>query len=241
MKPVAVHAAGPEAGFQEPEPEPKTCCHCALRRTRPRRHCGSTVVFFDWDDTILCTSFLNLLGEDEDVQLPASAVRHLQGIQAAAGRLLEAAHQLGHVYIVTNSIVGWVEHSAARWLPELLPLLRRTTVIAARSKEGLNFTGQVATWKTQAFLDTVHRLRPEAVAEVIALGDSLYEMEAARAVGEAYPQALVKTIKFKEAPTAEELFKELEVVIDKFERIVDKTHHLSISLERKWVGDPTRV
>jgi len=55
-------------------------------------------------------------------------------------------------------------------------------------------------------------------------------------MGKEFAQALVKTIKFRENPSPEELLKQLELVTQKFERIVENARNLKIGLERKWVG-----
>jgi len=214
---------------EEPEPEPKT----KSSRKRP----GDSVIFFDWDDTLLCTTYLNLR-DAEDSKAPAPDVaRHLQAIQHSARRLLEEAQRLGHVFIVTNSVEGWVEHSASQWMPELVPLLNKASIVALRGgKSGPRYAGEVNTWKVQAFRDEVLRLRQSGtdVGEIVALGDSDLEIEAARNVGESLQKkALVKTVKLKPMPTAEELAKQLQVVVQSFQRIAEKSHSLSISLERK--------
>jgi hypothetical protein len=52
------------------------------------------------------------------------------------------------------------------------------------------------------------------------LGDSNMEMDAVHVMGKEFAQALIKTIKFRENPTPEELVKQLELVAQKFEKIV---------------------
>lgn len=46
----------------------------------------------------------------------------------------------------------------------------------------------------------------------------------------------MKTIKFRENPSPEELLKQLELVSQKLERIVENARNLKIGLERKFVG-----
>jgi len=198
---------------------------------RPPKH--QTVIIFDWDDTMLCTSFLNLR---HDQVLPASVERHLQEIQGAARRLLELAMRLGHTFIITNAMEGWVEYSAAKWVPELLPILQKVRVISARTKYEPHFPGEVSKWKIQAFLEVQRQLDSQIITNLLSLGDSNFEMDAVHVMGKEFAQALVKTIKFRENPSPEELLKQLELVAQKFERIVENARNLKIGLERKWVG-----
>mmetsp|Transcript_119263 Transcript_119263/g.370560 ORF Transcript_119263/g.370560 Transcript_119263/m.370560 type:complete len:309 (+) Transcript_119263:159-1085(+) len=198
---------------------------------RPPKH--QTVIIFDWDDTLLCTSFLNLR---QDQTLPPVVERHLRDIENAGKRLLELAMRLGHTFIITNAMNGWVEYSSAKWVPELLPVLQKVRVISARTKYEPQYPGEVSKWKIQAFLEVQRQLNSEIITNLISLGDSNFEMDAVHVMGKEFAQALVKTIKFRENPSPEELLKQLELVSQKFERIVENARNLKIGLERKWVG-----
>jgi len=72
------------------------------------------------------------------------------------------------------------------------------------------------------------------ITNLNSLGDSSYEMDATHIMAKEFEQALIKTIKFKENPTPEELVKELELVTGKFEQIVDNARNMKIGLERRW-------
>uniref|UniRef100_A0A7S4VK01 Uncharacterized protein n=1 Tax=Alexandrium monilatum TaxID=311494 RepID=A0A7S4VK01_9DINO len=198
---------------------------------RPPKH--QTVIIFDWDDTLLCTSFLNLRLEQT---LSPVVERHLREIENAARRLLELAMRLGHTFIITNAMNGWVEYSSAKWVPELLPVLQKVRVISARTKYEPQFPGEVSKWKVQAFLEVQRQLDSEIITNLISLGDSNFEMDAVHVMGKEFSQALIKTIKFRENPSPEELLKQLELVSHKFERIVENARNLKIGLERKWVS-----
>lgn len=198
---------------------------------RPPKH--QTVIIFDWDDTLLCTSFLNLR---QDQPLPAVVDRHLRGIESAGRRLLELAGRMGHCFIITNAMTGWVEYSAAKYVPDLLPVLQKVRVISARGRYEAQFPGEVSKWKIQAFLEVQRQLDSQIITNLISLGDSNFEMDAVHVMGKEFAQALIKTIKFRENPSPEELLKQLELVAQKFERIVENARNLKIGLERKWVG-----
>lgn len=198
---------------------------------RPPKH--QTVIIFDWDDTLLCTTFLNLR---QETPLPAIVERHLRGIENAGKRLLELAQRLGHCFIITNAMTGWVEYSAAKYVPSLLPELQKVRVISARGRYEAQFPGEVGKWKIHAFLEVQRQLDSQIITNLISLGDSNFEMDAVHIMGKEFNQALIKTIKFRENPSPEELLKQLELVAQKFERIVENARNLKIGLERKWVG-----
>lgn len=184
---------------------------------RPRAH--ETVSIFDWDDTLLCTSSL----EPYVVQgkaLPCAVYEELRSIGKAAADLLELALQSGRTLIVTNAREGWVESSAATYLPELLPLLQRVQIVSARSLYEARFPQELANWKRSVFFDLRKKLPPQAVVNCIVLGDSLYEMSAAISMGRAFSGTTIKAIKFKEEPTPAELLSQLQVVVRRFTDIV---------------------
>mmetsp|Transcript_9891 Transcript_9891/g.8402 ORF Transcript_9891/g.8402 Transcript_9891/m.8402 type:complete len:121 (-) Transcript_9891:9-371(-) len=100
---------------------------------KPPQH--QTVIIFDWDDTLLCTSYLNLrAGQQQNRQdISKSVQKHLTNISTTDSKLLEMAMAHGETFIITNAMKGWVEYSARKYVPELLPTLRKVRIISART------------------------------------------------------------------------------------------------------------
>lgn len=194
-----------------------------------------TVVIFDWDDTLLCTSFLNM---QQGTVLPPATEKRLQEIGRAAVKLVELAINVGQTFIITNAMKGWVEYSCAKWVPELLPMLQKVRIISARTRYEADFPDEVAQWKIQAFLEVQRQLDNETIANLISVGDSNFEMDALHVMGREFSEAVVKTVKLRERPGPEELQKQLEVVCSKFDRIVTSARSLKIGLERRFAGAP---
>jgi len=195
---------------------------------RPPKH--QTVIVFDWDDTLLCTSYLSSQGDD---RLPTHVEQHLRSTQQVARRLLERALQSGHTFIITNARNGWVEYSAEKWAPGLLPVLQKVRVISARSKYEPQFPGQASMWKVAAFLDVQRKLNSQIISNLISIGDSTLEMDAAHVMAKQFDTALIKTVKLREHPSPEGLYKQLNLVSQKFERIIENARNLRIGLEQR--------
>ncbi|CAE7772202.1 unnamed protein product, partial [Symbiodinium pilosum] len=104
---------------------------------KPKQH--QTVIIFDWDDTLLCTSFLNLRQEHG---LSHAVERCLKEIEAASKKLVQLAQRMGRTFIITNAMSGWVEYSAAKWAPGMLDALQKVPVISARTKFEGEFPGE---------------------------------------------------------------------------------------------------
>jgi len=194
---------------------------------RPPRH--QTLLIFDWDDTLLCTSFLNAHSKEP---LPAVVNQHLRKIASQVKELLSVASQMGQVFIITNAMSGWVEYSAAMWMPELLPVLQTMHIISARSKYEPQYPDEVNQWKLNAFLDIQQQMNLEVVTNLLSMGDSEFEMDAVHAMGCAFSRPLIKTIKLKQSPTPEQLVKQLELVVPKFQTIVNTGRNLKIQCEK---------
>ncbi|CEM15895.1 unnamed protein product [Vitrella brassicaformis CCMP3155] len=203
-------------------------------RKAPRHQ---TVIIFDWDDTLLCTSYLNLRGDESH----PNTRKQLDNIANIGRHLLELAMRLGHVFIITNAMSGWVEYSSQKYIPSIKQLLdngiggKKIKIISARGNYEHRFPGQYQEWKIQAFLEVQRELNAEIITNLISLGDSNIEMDAVHIMGKEFSQALIKTIKFRENPSPDELAKQLELVAQKFEKICLNARNLKIGLERKWV------
>lgn len=193
---------------------------------RPPTH--QTIIIFDWDDTLLCSTFLKHVqahGLTPDVQ------SILKDMEKSVTKLLELALSLGHTLIVTNAADGWVQQSAFRYLPGILPVLERVNVVSARSLCESRYPHEVSKWKTATFLALQRKLDPYAVTNVVALGDSPLEMEAASAMTEKFEQAVIKTIRFRESPSPKELARQQDLLYRQFEDIVLKGHDVRMSMK----------
>jgi len=146
--------------------------------------------------------------------------------------MLEVAVTYGRVYIITNAAEGWVEFSAKKFMPQVVPILSKITIISARAKYESKFPGDVPKWKLNAFLETQTELTNGNIKNIVALGDSMMEMDAAHHLAMRFQKALIKTVKFREFPKPNELVKQLNLVIMKFDEIINNSRNLTIRLEK---------
>merc|ERR1719362_1802986 len=183
---------------------------------------SQTITIFDWDDTLLCTSVLTYTSTGRGGGYPPlPPMWLLPDLARAASDLLEAACRLGPTFIITNALEGWVERSAQRWVPTLLPALGKVNeIISARSRYEWQ-DPDVSQWKLQAFLELQRSIDPRPITNLISVGDSDYEMRAARVMASQFPRAVVKTVKFTPTPMVLDLLKELELLREKLDEIVE--------------------
>ena len=199
---------------------------------KPKQH--NSIIIFDWDDTLLPTSFLTPGGIfDENIKLSQSDTEKLSKLEQAVAKLLNEAVEKGKVYIITNAGNGWVEYSANRFYPTIMPILEKIKIISARGQYEKVFPGNSRQWKIEAFLNLQKNLNISLVTNIICLGDSLFEMEAGRILASKFTEAFIKTIKFREAPKLDELLKQLKLVCVQFPSIYSSIKNLTIRVERK--------
>ena len=199
---------------------------------KPKQH--NSIIIFDWDDTLLPTSFLTPGGIfDENMKLPSTESEKLSKIEQAVLKLLTEAVEKGSVYIITNAGNGWVEYSASRFYPSIVPVLEKIQIISARGLYEKIYPGNSRQWKIEAFLNLQKHLNIKLVTNIVCIGDSLFEMEAGRILASKFNEAFIKTIKFREAPKLDELLKQLKLVCAQFGSIYSSIKNLTIRVERK--------
>ena len=206
-----------------------------LPNNKPKSH--NSLIIFDWDDTLLPTTFLTQGGAyNENMILTDNEQKKIEKLEKSALNLLNVALSKGDVYIITNAGLGWVEFSAKKYYPKIFEILPKIRIISARCQWENVFPNDTKRWKIQTFLSLQKELDTKLVTNIICLGDSLYEMEAGRILANCFTEAFVKTIKFKEGPKLEELNKQLIIVYNQFASICSAVKSLTIRVEKKKKG-----
>jgi len=195
----------------------------------------ATVIIFDWDDTLLASSFLASQGHrlDDDVEMTPEIVEGLKQLEETVMSVLSLAMRFGEVHIVTNAETGWVQLSAQKWIPGVLSVLDNITVISARSTYEEKFPSSPFQWKFQAMHSITHPRHlklPQDGMHVISLGDSHVEREAVRSVTRGLSQVRTKSVKFAEHPSLEQLRRQLDLVVNCFQYIYAHDDDLDLML-----------
>ena len=199
---------------------------------KPKKH--NCIIIFDWDDTLLPTSFLTKGGcFYEEIQLSPSDEKKIKELESLVLELLSETIEKGTVYIITNAGLEWVNFSSKRFYPKIIPILEKIKIISARGEYEKYYPGNSRQWKIEAFLKLQETVNLQLITNIICLGDSLFEMEAGRILASKFTEAFIKTIKFRETPKLDELIKQLKLVIKQFNSIYSSVKNLTIRVERK--------
>lgn len=191
-----------------------------------------TVIFLDWDDTLLCSSVLSSQGIKLDANLEGATelLQQLDRLSNYVINVLNIAMAHGEVHIVTNGETGWVQLSAQKFLPRVVPYLDKVRVTSARSMYERLVPNSPMKWKFHAFQESLAQLytNNDCIKNILSFGDSHAEREAIRAVTRGLPNTRTKSIKFAERPTIEQLERQLELVGNCFQYI--HTHEEDLDL-----------
>jgi hypothetical protein len=187
-------------------------------------------IAFDWDDTLLSSSWLAQLGLRLDSAPEEVAECH--GELKCLARPIVSTLRLALEYdasvtIIANAETGWVQLAAAKLLtfeeedtedaqlPSVLDALKRVTILSARSRLERCFLPRRPCPSRHTFPSdsrvaaTQHPVQPRRPLElvpdryrnIISFGDSHVEREAVRAVVRGMDRTRCKSVKLSERPT----------------------------------------
>lgn len=196
-----------------------------------------TILVFDWDDTLLPSSWLTstcgLEHTIHDLSIPQQ--NELIAHAGLVANLLTAAKQYGQVVIITNAETGWVQFSSDRFMPSLLSVLEGVTCVSARSTYELQYP-EAGEWKICAFQHQINSFITSEtnIVNIVSFGDGEFEREAAlttgRKINACGGMARTKSIKFIERPSVEHLGRQVELISAWLNYIVTIENDLDLML-----------
>ena len=81
---------------------------------------------------------------------------------------------------------------------------KQIKILSARSAYESKYPGDAKRWKLEAFQEISKNYEKRTLTNIIALGDSQIEMEAAKELARNFTLNFIKTIKFEESPSPAE-------------------------------------
>ena len=194
---------------------------------------NSTVIIFDWDDTLLCTTFLsnNNYNYDEILKDPFN-IEKLNKLEKKVYQILYLSIQKGETYIITNAEREWINNTSKLFFPSILDLLYNIKIISARDENILKFPNDKRLWKINSFNNVLMKYDFQKIINIISIGDSFYEIEASKNLHSFFTNDVIKTVKFKKVSKIEELVMQLDLVINNFNLIVDSVKNYTINVSR---------
>mmetsp|Transcript_54366 Transcript_54366/g.129550 ORF Transcript_54366/g.129550 Transcript_54366/m.129550 type:complete len:419 (+) Transcript_54366:68-1324(+) len=172
-----------------------------------------TVIVFDWDDTLLPTSWLERIHAlSAGAPLRPDMQRQILALTAACASTLHLAATLGTVVIVTNSAPGWLDQSCQLFMPQLCQHMRGFQVFAKPSHAPLTFKMMTFQRECRQYRNviSVGDGDAERVASLRLQAGSIDRKKAWQGEGDA-PRC-VKSVKLIELPTCQQLVQQQEML-----------------------------
>eukprot|EP01066_Platyproteum_vivax_P014091 Platyproteum_vivax@DN6338_c0_g1_i1.p1 len=205
---------------------------------------SATLVIFDWDDTLMPTSWITSKPTSD---LTSEEVETVDKLCTKALNALSAACRMGTVVIVTNSHPQWIELSCSLFMPALWTLVRNIPCVSAKQlfgKEGTPYE-----WKSQAFKEVVAQFNVKTgcrLTNIISVGDSHQERAALLDLHKETEEqvqyyakekrpfcgskSLTKSLKLLEKPNCFQLAYELDLVAAMLPEVVSSQSPLDLSI-----------
>lgn len=196
-----------------------------------------TLTLYDWDDTFFPSTFLAERGvriDEEDDQLPKVLLDEIAELENVVIKILQEALRCGVVKVITNAEEGWVELSGTRFMPKLSSFLKENhiKVVSARTSYEADFPDSPSCWKTAAFAAEVDESFPDAdYLNVLVLGDSLSEREAAHNLAVRRPSSCVKSVKLVERPSVTQLQRQIALLHGTFNELREHYGSFDVNLQ----------
>ena len=189
---------------------------------RSRIEPAATLIVFDWDDTLFCTSHYEKLHVLFGWDASSALVRAFLELDRTIKAVLERSLTLGRTVIVTNARAGWVEKCAKAFLPEVSSTLARGTieVVSARSRFEHTAPTDPVAWKCGAF-EEIGESSPD-ITNLVSVGDQEAEMQAVRALSRRYDAPYTKSVRMLERPTVMQLCGQLRCLCRSLREVVER-------------------
>lgn len=193
-----------------------------------------TIIIFDWDDTLMCSSFfvnLNISIQSDPTDIHQHWIS-LDKLSKSVIEVIESSQEYGEVVIVTNAEEGWVQLSAQKFMPELIPILSGIKIYSARSTFEKLYPENYYMWKYMAMKDLIYKkdYPYNSKKNIISFGDSIAERLSAINVSKFFFNSISKTVKFSEKSSIEELIKQIDLLRLSLKYIVDFDEILDLQL-----------
>ncbi|TNV82514.1 hypothetical protein FGO68_gene3070 [Halteria grandinella] len=221
---------------------------------------GKTLIIWDWDDTLLPSSYLAYKGLDlwSKLLIDAKTQELLRELEEVVIKVLRLSISLGETHIVTNAAKHWVQKSSQVFLPRVykeffekptkgksqvmvgaassrskgeVSKQLRLNVLSAREKFQKQLPKGHQQWKLHAFQSLANKMDCSSVTNIVVLGDSHYEVNAGIHFQSRFPHSVLKTVKLCQTPSIGELIRQIETITAKFDYILNHQSNVIIKLQ----------
>ena len=200
----------------------------SLPKDIPKKTNKETIFILDWDDTLMCTSFLKsntqpLSKEKQNIMLNLG---HL------VSEFLSHCKEYGKIIILTNSTESWVKSSAIEKLGITDLVDNNIKIISARDKY-LKKEIEIKYWKEIALEEMFNKFEINKIGNLIFASDSERDINTFKKFKQKNKSINISTIKFKRKPSPLILIKEIKYLRDCISKIIGTNKNYFLFKEEK--------
>ena len=182
----------------------------------------NTLFIFNWDDTLLCTSYLQ-----KNKNLTEEEKEQMKKCENEIYELINNTLIKGKIFLITNLDMANIETSIIKYYPSLHSRLNEVEIISTNRNLDNN-----SNWKISAFVENQKNVNNDNIKNIICFTDSYVQDNIVKILRKIYHFAIIKVIKFKECPDPYELGKQFVLVNHKFNDIYNDKRDLFIKIEK---------
>ena len=163
-----------------------------------------TIFLFDWDDTLMCTHFINLKNQNltEDEQYIVN------NLGKVVWKFLKKCSEYGKIIIMTNSSEEWMKKTAVNFLKISEKMFENIKIISTRDKY-LKKGIEKSKWKEIALNELLLKYG-DKIENLICASDSEKDIEVFKNISKENKEINISTIKFKSKPSPLIMIKEIK-------------------------------
>lgn len=163
-----------------------------------------TIFLFDWDDTLMCTHFINLKNQNltEDEQYIVN------NLGKVVWKFLKKCSEYGKIIIMTNSSEEWMKKTAFNFLKINEKMFENIKIISTRDKY-LKKGIEKSKWKEIALNELLLKYG-DKIENLICASDSEKDIEVFKNISKENKEINISTIKFKSKPSPLIMIKEIK-------------------------------
>ena len=200
-----------------------------------------TLIILDWDDTLFPTTWVttNDINIRNINNTQNSISSYFKQVDIELEKLLRLLLKCGHVAIITNAMLNWINISS-NILPKTSKILANgddefdIEVISARGSYQ-SVSKDPMDWKKLAFEEILKNNKFRKVNNIISIGDAEYEYKALINLYEDCKNPknykLLKSVKFVKYPTNHVLLDQIRVMQDAAVKVCTRKTHLDLRFE----------
>jgi hypothetical protein len=201
-------------------PEDSTNINKNLKHSNQNSKKNNNKIFIlDWDDTLFSTSFFlnkNKILTNEEQNL-------FEKLGESVTKFINLSKSFGTVFIITNSTKKWLYKTAFNYLKLKENLFDGVFIISAREK----FNDEIVPkfmWKGLIFKQLNKFF--EYSDSIVCISDSINDINEGKKIKTIFKNINISTIKFFDKPSPTQNKKEIDLIIENFNNIINSNYNM---------------